>query len=160
MLRAMRRRGSMEGLANLVTRVFPGRAPHERELLLAHSFWCRCVPERVVENARPAHLQRGVLTVHTKSAAWANTLQLESETLLRALRSRYPSCGVHRLVFRAGPMPALPLPPSPPPPKAPVVPLHDLPESVARELAHIRSDRVRDAVRRAASVGLADEDSP
>lgn len=125
--------------------------------MLVHSFWCRSVPERVVQNARPAHLTRGTLTVHTKSAAWANTLQLESETLLLAMRARYPHCGVTRLVFRVGRLPDLPLPVRPPPPKAPAIPVSELPEPVARELARIQDDRLRSAVHRAIAMGLSEE---
>lgn len=147
----------MVGLPSLVTRMFSGRDKVDRGLMLVHSFWCRAVPERVVENARPAHVQRGVLTVHTRSAAWANTLQLESETLLRAMRARYPSCGVKRLVFRVGRLPNLPLPTRPPPPKPPVIPIEQLPEAVARQLVRIRDDRVRDAVHKAAAMGLSED---
>lgn len=156
----MRRKGSMEGLPSLVTRMFTGRDKVERGLMLVHSFWCRSVPDRVVQNARPAHVQRGTLTVHTKSAAWANTLQLESESLLVALRARYPHCGVKRLVFRVGRLPNLPLPTRPPPPKAPAIPVSELPEAVARELARIRDDRVRAAVHRAVSMGLSEARRP
>lgn len=149
----------MEGVAGVVARVMPGRAPHDRELIALNAYWCRSVPQRVAENARPARLRRGDLTIHTRSPAWANTLQLEGESLLRALRSRFPQCVVTRLIFRVGPLPDLPLPPRPPPKPVHVVPLRDLPETVARELAFIQNDDVREAVRHAASVGLADSPS-
>lgn len=144
----------MKGLASLVVKVFPSRTPLDRHLMIVFAQWCRSVPERVVTQAQPVRLRAGTLTVHTRTAAWANLLQLESESLLATLRSRYPSCGVRELLFRQGRFPDLPVPPKEAPPPPTVRPLRMLPEELAVQLVRIRNDALRDAVARAAAVGL------
>lgn len=155
----MRRKGGMKGLASLVPNVLPPRSPYDRRVMAVFSQWCRSVPERVSSQAQPVRLRGGLLTVHTRTAAWANLLQLESESILATLRSRYPECGVSSLSFKQGPFPNLPLPPPPKPPPKPVVPLAILPEVVALQLARIRNDGLRDAVAKAAAVGLGEPQS-
>lgn len=155
--RSMRRKGGMKGLASLVPGVFPARSPYDRRVMMLFSQWCRCVPERVSSQAQPVRVRGGQLTVHTRSAAWANLLQLESESILATLRSRYPQCGVNSLAFRQGPFPELPIPPPPKAPPPPVRPAAMLPETVARQLARIRNDSVRDAVARAVAMGLGEQ---
>jgi hypothetical protein len=56
------------------------------------------------------------------------------------------------------PEPAIPLRELPEPP--PTVPLAELPEDVARELARIRDDRLRDSVGRAVAMGLGRQQPP
>jgi hypothetical protein len=144
----------MADLSQLVRAVYPKREPPELQTLRACHWWQRAVSERVLANARPVRLDGGVLTLHTTSAAWANTLQLESENLLAKMRELSRECRLTELRFRVGrmPDPATPLRALPEPPKT--VPLIELPEDVARELAHIRDDRLRDSVRRAVAMGL------
>lgn len=144
----------MKGLASLVAKVFPTRAPLDRQVMIVFAQWCRSVPERVVTQAQPVRFRGGTLTVHTRTAAWANLLQLESDSLLATLRSRYPSCGVRELLFRQGPLPDLPVPLKEEPPPPFLRPLRMLPEEIAVQLVRIRSDALRDAIARAASVGL------
>ena len=95
------------------------------------------------------------MTVHTSNSAWANTLQLEHDALLAKIKRAAPDAAIRKLIFRSGPLPeaALPLPPMAE--AQPGVPLSELPEELARELARIHNDELREAVRIAASVGLA-----
>jgi hypothetical protein len=68
---------------------------------------------------------------------------------------------VTKLVFRAGPLPdaALPLAALPLTEAPRGLPLKELPEAIARGLARIHHDELREAVKRAASVGLASSES-
>ncbi|HKP59169.1 MAG TPA: DUF721 domain-containing protein [Polyangiales bacterium] len=146
----------MENLSVLVGKVYPGRGKEELAAVRVFGVFMRVLSPRVVRNARPVRFVRGVLTVHTINSAWANSLQLESESVLARLRGKCPGVTITKLVFRSGPLPeaALPVPQDPEPKKS--VALEKLPEEVARELRHIHDDALREAVVRAALMGLAD----
>lgn len=144
----------MEGLGNLMAKVYPGRSAEDRAMLLAQAHWARAVPPSVARNAIPVRLNHGVLTVHTATAAWANTLQFEAETLLEKLNARRPVARVTKIVFRVGKLPEMPPPPAPAPPPLVVTPASELPEDVAVELVQIQDDAVRSAVAHAIAVGL------
>lgn len=146
----------MENLSALVTRVYPAQSREELDAVRAFGAFTRAMSPRVLRNARPGKLSRQTLFVNTSNSAWANTLALESTALLAKIKRVVPDARVRRLVFRAGPLPdtALPLPASPlAVPSG--LPLAELPEEVARGLARIHDDALREAVKRAASVGLA-----
>jgi hypothetical protein len=155
MLRRVRRRGGMENLSALVARAYPGQSREDLDAVRAFGAFMRALSPRVVRNARPVRLLRGTLTIHTSNSAWANSLQLESEAVLAKLKRVAPDIRVRRLVFRSGSMPeaAAPLPHTPTVARG--IELRELPQDVARELARIHHDAVREAVTRAASVGLA-----
>jgi hypothetical protein len=110
----------------------------------------------VLKNARPVRFARGVLTVHTVNSAWASSLQLESESIITRITRLTPGLRLSKMVFRSGPLPdaALPIPEEAPPKRS--VALDKLPDDVARALAHIHDDSLREAVTRAALMGLAD----
>jgi hypothetical protein len=146
----------MENLSVLVGKVYPGRGKEELVAIRVFGVFMRALSPRVLRNARPVRFARGVLTVHTSNSAWANSLQLESESILLRLRRHTPGLPLRKLVFRGGPMPeaALPIPAEPEPKRS--VALDKLPEEVARELRHIHDDALREAVVRAALMGLAD----
>jgi hypothetical protein len=146
----------MENLSALVARVYPGRSRDELDAVRAFGAFLRALPPRILRNARPVKLMRGALIVHTSNSAWANTLQLECESLLAKIKRVVPDSRIRKLVFRAGPMPdaALPMPHTPLV-KNGGIPLKELPDEVGRELARIHNDDLREAVARAASVGLA-----
>ncbi|MET0388988.1 MAG: DciA family protein [Polyangiales bacterium] len=151
-----RRSGEPENVRVLVARIYPSQSREELEAIQAFGAFARALSQRVLRNARPVKLMRGTLFVNTSNSAWANTLQLESTALLAKLKRVAPEARVRRLVFRAGPLPdaALP-PPHTPLVAAKQVPLRELPEDLARELARIHDDTLRDAVSKAARVGLA-----
>jgi hypothetical protein len=160
MRRGGKRQGGMDPLSSLVGKVYPSQQPEEVRALRLFGVFAKSVPARVQNNAAPVSFRNGVLTVHTTTASWANALSLESSQIMSRLRLRLPDVRVQRMVFRVGRMPPLPeqikvekLPP-------PFIPLSSLPESVARELAHIVNDPLREAVARAAAVWLSDTRAP
>lgn len=138
-----------------MARVYPGQSREDLAAVRAFGAFLRALSPRVLRNARPVKLWKGNLTVHTSNSAWANTLQLEHDALLAKIKRAAPDAAIRKLIFRSGPLPeaALPLPPMAE--AQPGVPLSELPEELARELARIHNDELREAVRIAASVGLA-----
>ncbi len=147
----------MEGLSTLLIKAYPGKSKEELEAVRAFGAWSRALSARVVENARPVKLFRGTLTVHTATSAWANSLQLESDALLYALRRKAPDAKVRKLVFRVGAMPSMPAQFAVGAQTEPFVPATVLPDDIARELALIRDDALREAVAKAAAAGLGEE---
>jgi hypothetical protein len=150
------KRGGIENLSVLVARVYPGRSREDLDAVRVFGAFMRALSPRVLRNARPVKLFKGTLTVHTINSAWANSLQLESTGLLARLKRVAPDARVRRFVFRSGPLPdaALPMEHAPVEPRE--VELRELPEELARELARIHNDALREAVARAAATGLAD----
>ncbi len=146
----------MAGLSSLLLQAYPGKSKEELQAVRVFGAWAKALSVRIVRNAQPVKLLRGTLTVHTATSAWANTLQLETDALLAALQRKVPDVRVRKLVFRVGPMPnaATIIALEEPPPKT--VPMTTLPDDVARELARIGDDELREAVARAAAVGLAE----
>lgn len=147
----------MENLSALVAKVYPGRGREDIEAVQAFGAFMRALSQRVLRNARPVKLTRGTLLVHTANSAWANSLQLESEGVLAKIKRVSPNVRVRKLVFRSGPLPdaALPMP------HTPLIvtrriELKTLPEDLARGLARIHDDALRDAVAKAVAVGLSD----
>jgi hypothetical protein len=152
----MRRHGGIATLSALVTRVYPARSRDELLAVRAFGAFMRALSQRVLRNARPVKLMGATLIVHTSNSAWANSLQLESTALLEKIKRSAPDTRIRKLVFRAGPMPeaALPLPHTPLVARG-GIPLRDLPDDIARGLARIHHDELREAVKKAVSVGLA-----
>ncbi len=111
------------------------------------------MPPRIAQHARPVDLRRGTLIVHTKTTAWAQELSFHEPDLLKAIRQRIPA--VRRLRIRVGQMPPPPKPPKPPPPKIAPIAASKLPGEVARALAHVRDDQLREVLTRAACTSLA-----
>lgn len=150
----MRRpRSKLVGIGELITQVYPSSEPEEARALRVFAAYCKSVPERVLKNARPVRFHEGVLTVHTSTATWANALSLEIPDLIADVRRRAKGVTVNRIAFRTGHLPEVaPVPPLPP--KLVPIALHELPAQVARELAGIGDDALRDAVTRAAVMAL------
>jgi hypothetical protein len=146
----------MANLSALVAKVYPGQDRDDLDAVRAFGAFMRALSPRVLRNARPVKWWRGTLTVHTSNSAWANSLQLESSALLAKIKRVAPDARLRRLVFRSGPMPqaAAPLPHTPAAKRS--IELRELPEELARELARIHNDAVREAVAKAASIGLAE----
>jgi hypothetical protein len=103
-------------------------------------------------------LERGTLIIHTRTAAWAHELSFHEADLLAAIRARVGA--VARLRIRVGPMPPPPKPPKPPPPKVEPLRPGQLPGDVARALAHVEDDALRDALTKAACTSLAPPPKP
>lgn len=156
MQRGGKRQKSMQTLGGLMRKVYPAHAPDEAHAIRLLGCWGRVVSERILANARPVHYRGAVLTVHTTSASWANALSLEAPALMGKLRVRAPDVPLQRLVFKVGRLPDLPeqIKPQPPPPQ--LLALDALPEDVARELARVNNDGLRERLARAITISLAE----
>jgi hypothetical protein len=154
MLAAMRRRGSMEGLSSLLMKAYPGKSKEELQAVRVFGAWSKALSTRIVHNAQPVKLFKGALTVHTATSAWANSLQLESDALLQALQRKAPEVKLRKLFFRVGPLPNAATLLEPEPEAEAVTPAAHLPDDIARELARISDDTLREVVARAAAAGL------
>jgi hypothetical protein len=148
------RSGQLETIGKLIGKVYPTHEPDEARALRVFAAYARAVPDRILRNARPVQYQRAVLTVHTATAAWANALSLESTQLLGKLRFRVPDVPLSRIAFRVGKLPDMieTVRQEPPPPR--LLPLAQLPDELARELARIHHDGLRERVARAIAVSL------
>lgn len=149
-----KRKGSLESIAEVVQRVQPARAPQDRRISTLFNAWAHIVPERAAANARPVRIRRKELIVHTSTSAWAAALQIDTDALLTRLHKAVPDADIERLVFRMGPLPPMPARVKRQRPPPPLIALEALPESIARELARIDDDGVREAIARAASTLL------
>jgi hypothetical protein len=148
------RGGAPIKLAALIRAAYPSREPDEVLAIRAFHGWRRAVSQRMYLNARPVRLQAGTLTIHTATSAWCSELEFDKERLLSALKRHAPEARVRALRFRVGPLPDLSVGTrAVPKPPAPVV-VAGLPESLARTLASIDDDDLREAIGAAASVGL------
>lgn len=154
-----RKRSLLVGLSELIPKVYPSAEPEEAKALRVFSAYCRSVSERVLDNARPVRFQEGVLTIHTSTSTWANALSLESAQILADTRRRSRGVKVQKIVFRSGPLPEMPKQ-APIPPKLVPIGLEQLPDQVAKELAGIGDDTLRDAVTRAAVTALSLKTEP
>ena len=155
-----RRDGGLDGLANLVGKVYPSQQPEEVRAMRLFGVFAKSVSQRVQNNAGPVSFRNGVLTVHTTTSSWANALSLEGSQIIARLRARLPDVRVQRIVFRVGRMPELPEQVKIEKPLERLIPLTSLPENVARELARVANDGLREAIARAAAVWLSDERAP
>ena len=151
------RKGSLRSIADILDGAYPGR-PEDRVLIRTFSWWDRAVSPRIVAVARPIKLSHGTLIIHTRSASWAQELSFHEEDLLRSVQESVP--GVKRLRIKVGPMPRAAQLPDPPKPKVKLLPLAELPGDIARALARVGDDRVRDAVTRAARTSLGTFEEP
>ena len=92
----------------VLERVYP--APTEWPSIKAFAAWNRGLPKRVVENARPVRLDRGVLLVHVTSPTWSQELSLLAPQLLARIAKEPGAARVHALRFRVGKLPEVDLP--------------------------------------------------
>jgi hypothetical protein len=150
----------MESLGTLVPKVYPAQQPEEARAMRLFGAWSKVVPDRILRNARPVSFKHGVLTVHTATAAWANALAFESVRIIAKLRLRLPEIKVERVAFRSGRLPEIPeqIEPRAKPPR--LCPVSELPEPVARELARIAHDGLRESIARAIATSLAEVETP
>jgi hypothetical protein len=152
--RKERRGGDLALLSDLVREVYPSREPADAAAIRVFAWWRRAVPERVYMRARPTRLANGTLWVHTATSAWAAELTHLNEQLLASVQKRAPEAGVRTIRFRVGPLPELPRSTRPEPPRQTPVALAVLPESLARALAAIHDDDLREAIGQAASIAM------
>lgn len=141
-------------IGDILDGAYPGRAT-DRPLLQTFGWWDRTVPPRIAQNARPVTLRRGLLVVHTRTTAWAQELSFHESDLLASIKRRVPA--VTRLRIKVGPMPPPPAPPAPPPPKVTPIALAQVPGEIARELAQVNDDALREVLTRAVCTALAEK---
>jgi len=76
-------------------------APADPVLTLG-SRWPELVGEKVAANSRPLKIERGVLTVVTRSSAWSQQLSFLGERILSSIATTVPGAGIERLTFKVG----------------------------------------------------------
>jgi hypothetical protein len=144
-------------LAEVLRSVYPGREPEDVAAIRVFGWWRRAVPARVFARARPVRLSHGVLYVHTASPAWALELDHLKQQLLASVQKHAPEAHVKELRFRTGPLPEPPSSSRPERKRPEPVIVAVLPESLARALAAIDDDQLREAISGAAGVALGRE---
>lgn len=153
-LRNRERAGSPVPLAALIRQVYPAREPDDVMAIRVFHWWRRGVPERIYRRARPVRIHAGTLHVNTATSAWASELELMKEQLLASLRQHSPEARIRAIRFRVGPLPDLPNATREERPQPPPVIVPPLPESLARVLATIDDDDLREAIGTAASMSF------
>ena len=148
------RGGSPRALAELIKAHYPGREPEDIAIIRILSWWRRAVPARVFARARPVRLSHGTLYVNTASPAWALELDHLKVQLLASVQKHAPDARVRELRFRNGPLPDVPQSTRPERERPEPVIVATLPESLARALASIDDDALREAISGAAAVSL------
>lgn len=141
----------MRSISDILDGAYPGRAA-DRQLIRTFSWWDKAVSERIADAARPVKLSHGTLIVHTRSSAWAQELSFHEADLLRSVQEQVPK--VQRIRIRVGRMPPAPPKKDPPPPKVIPLPVGSLRGDIARALAHLGDDELRDVLSRAARTSL------
>jgi hypothetical protein len=148
------RGGTPRSLSDLVRRVYPGREPEDAAAIRVFTWWRRAVPARVFARARPVRLSHGTLYVHTASPAWALELHHLEPQLLASVQKHAPEARIRELRFKMGPLPDVPAGSRPDRKRPEPVAVAALPESLARALASIDDDDLREAISSAAAVSL------
>lgn len=155
-----RREGEPTALGGLIRGVYPGASAEVEQTIAAFAWWERAVSGRIAENARPVSLKDGVLTVHVRSASWSNDLHFAREDLLASVRRTAPKANVRDLRIRVGPLPDRSLPRREPTSESAPAQLSALPDDIARELASVRDDALRQTIAKAASLSIHKDESP
>jgi hypothetical protein len=148
------RRSSPSKLADLLRAAYPSKEPDDITAIRVFHWWKRAVPERVYMRARPVRMHAGTLYVHTATSAWSSELEAWKERLLSSIRRHAPEAKVRAVRFRVGPLPELPVGTRPEQPLPPPVVIPTLPEQLARTLAAIDDDELREAIGAAAGMAL------
>jgi hypothetical protein len=156
-MRTKGRGGSPAMLADLIRTSYPAREPDDVAAIRVFHWWRRAVPERVFRRARPVRLHAGTLYVNTATSAWASELEAWKEQLVASARKHAPEARVRAIRFRVGPLPELAQGSRPERTPAPPVIVAALPEQLARVLAAIDDDELREAIGGAASIAIGRE---
>lgn len=75
-------------------------------MIRAFQAWARGLPNRVVKNARPVRLDRGVLLVHVTNPMWAQELTYLAPQILERIAREPGTASVRSMTFRVAPLPA------------------------------------------------------
>lgn len=129
-------------MADLVPRVLRNE-PDDAVLFRVMAIWERVLPHRMVKNARPTALKKGVLYVAASTSAWAQEVTLRSKEILDKLRRGAPRASLASLRVRTGRLPDRIVPP--PPVERRVIPLAKLPDVLAVPLENLEDPKLREA---------------
>jgi hypothetical protein len=151
------RGGAPRALGELLRSAYPGREPDDVAAIRVFGWWRRAVPARVFARARPVRLSHGVLYIHTATPAWALELDHLKLQLLASVQKHAPESRVKELRFRTGPLPEPPSGGRPERKRPEPVMVAVLPDALARALAAIDDDQLREAISCAAGVSLGRE---
>jgi hypothetical protein len=139
-----------EALEHVLARAGEDRFAPNRAPLPPH-VWAAAVGARIAERTRPIAIENGVLVVRAATSVWASELSLLSEPLIARLRAA--GIGVRALRFRVGTID--------PPDQAVEARTAKVPApialdgKVARSIARVKDDELRDLITQAASTNLA-----
>lgn len=137
-----RRGRGLASVADLVPRVLRNE-PDDAVLFRVMAIWERVLPHRMVKNARPTALKKGVLYVAASTSAWAQEVTLRSKEILDKLRRGAPRASLASLRVRTGRLPDRIVPP--PPVERRVIPLAKLPDVLAVPLENLEDPKLREA---------------
>jgi hypothetical protein len=139
-----------ESLEHVLARAGDDRFAPNRAPLPPH-VWAAAVGARIAERTHPVAVENGVLIVRAATSVWASELSLLSDALLARLRTA--GVKVRALRFRVG---AVEPPEHLPELRATrVPPPTELDPRIARTIARIEDEELRDAITRAARANLA-----
>lgn len=150
-----RRVGNLTNVGNLIQKALPAEERAELRAMRAFGWWERNLPERIRKNARPVQLNYGVLTIHAATAVWANELSYLTNDFLTRMKKELKSVAIRSIRVKVGPVPSAPphVIQRPAKPVKVVLP-SEMPDELARALAALPSDALRDVVTEAAGVSL------
>ena len=116
--------------------------PDDAVLFRVMAIWERWLPHRMVKNARPTGLHKGVLYVAATTSAWAQEVTLRSTEILEKLRRGAPRASLSSMRVRTGRLPERIVPP--PPMERRVIPLAKLPDVLAVPLENLTDPKLRE----------------
>jgi predicted nucleic acid-binding Zn ribbon protein len=136
-----RRGRGLASVGELVPRVLRNE-PDDAVLFRVMAIWERWLPHRMVKNARPTGLHKGVLYVAATTSAWAQEVTLRSTEILEKLRRGAPRASLSSMRVRTGRLPERIVPP--PPMERRVIPLAKLPDVLAVPLENLTDPKLRE----------------
>ncbi len=146
-----RKRAQPALLQGLVRQVYPDRRDRALRLIAAIRAWDTRILERIRKVARPVRVEGATLVVHTTHSTWCQELEAMKSDLLEALLQERGH-GIRALKFLVGPMPEIRV-------EEEVTRKHravtELPPELARMLASVEQDELRETVAQAALASLA-----
>jgi Dna[CI] antecedent, DciA len=143
---------------DLLARALGSADPESRSSIALSGWWHAAAPPRMARSAWPIAVRRGVVVIHAATSAWASEISLMATELLASLHLRAPELGARSIRAKVGPRPATARARVVEPPRVVAAPADPktLPEEIARALANVKVDDVRDAVAQAAATSLAE----
>lgn len=136
-----RRGRGLASVAELLPRVLRNE-PDDAVLFRVMALWERALPHRMVKNARPTALRKGVLYVAATTSAWAQEVTLRSRDILDKVRRGVPKASITQMRVRTGSLPERIVPE--PPAERIVIPLEKLPMQLEVALENMSDPKLRE----------------